>query len=388
MVALSTVALRTERTGCIRVAEASVAAAIAFLAILLAPAIGWGRIGFLLAGDAVRLTVSLLAGTKIARAVATLAILTFRVVLDPLLAAMVTVLLGGAYGAVFWVSLQYLRRIGKARVTANQGRYRAANEAMGGIKDLRLLGREAEMVRRYTKPSFRFARFQANTRVISSVPRYAIEAVAFGSVVAIVILLLAGGRTDTDILPALGLYAFAGYLLMPALQQVFAGAAQIRYSQGALDEVHAMVSKVDALGADPDAFADRSEIQPLPFEDAIRFEDVTYSYTGSAPVLQGLRLTIPKNASVSFVGATGAGKTTAVDLILGLFDPDQGTTSGDGTPLDETRMPHWQSRIGYVPQTSLRRATTPSLASAASVCRAGSASASALPGPCITIRTY
>ena len=287
----------------------------------------------------------------IARAVAALAILAFLVVLDPLLASFVVVVLGGAYGAIFWATRRYLRRVGHARVVANQERYRAANEAMGGIKDLRLLGREGHMASRYARPSYRFARFMSNAKIIGEVPRYAIEAVAFGGVVVIVLILLAGGRSVTEVLPTLGLYAFAGYRLMPALQRVFTGATQIRFSQGALDEVHEMVGLVGARSADSDDFEDRSTIQPIRFEDEVRFERLGFAYPGTAPVLHEVDVTIRKNESVAFVGSTGAGKTTLVDLLLGLLEPTAGRITVDGTPLDRETLPAWQSRIGYVPQS-------------------------------------
>ena len=285
-----------------------------------------------------------------ARAVAALAIVILLVTIDPILALLVTLVLGGAYVAIYLISRGYLRRIGRERVQANQARYRAASEAFGGIKDLLLLGRQAEMVQRFSRPSLAFARTQANSRILGTVPRQALEAVAFGSIVAFVLVLLSSGRPVIDVVPMVGLYAFAGYRLMPALQQIFAAATQIRYSQAALDEVHAMVRRVDATMADPDAFPDREAQPPLPFRDRLRFENVTFAYAGSETVLRDVTLDIPVRSHVAFVGPTGAGKTTLIDVLLGLLRPTAGRITVDGTTLDDANRPRWQARVGYVPQ--------------------------------------
>jgi ATP-binding cassette subfamily C protein len=145
-------------------------------------------------------------------------------------------------------------------------------------------------------------------------------------------------------------YAFAGYRLLPALQVIFQGATHIRYSTAALEEVHQMVRLVDARIADPDAFADVDALEALPFRDRIRFEDVGFAYATSGPVLQDVDLEIPSRASVAFVGPTGAGKTTLIDLLLGLLTPTSGRITVDGTELDAATRPRWQARLGYVPQ--------------------------------------
>jgi ATP-binding cassette, subfamily B, bacterial PglK len=289
--------------------------------------------------------------TMIAKSAAAIAIIALVLVIDPLLASLVALVLAGTYGVIFLAVRNYLERIGRERVAANQRRHRAAREAFGGIKELRLLGREREMARRYAEPSLRFAQVQATTAAIGGLPRFALEAIAFSSIVAIVLALLATGREVAEIVPVLGLYAFAGYRLMPALQQVFASATAIRYSTGALDEVHTMFTQVDASTADLDAFVDPATVAPLPFADRIRFAGVAFRYETSEAILRELDFEIPVRCSAAFVGPTGAGKTTAIDLLLGLLEPTTGSVTVDGVPLSPDVLPRWRRCIGHVPQT-------------------------------------
>ena len=288
----------------------------------------------------------------IAETVSVLGILILLVTIDPWLALLTGTVLGGTYGLIYLGTRRYLGVIGRNRVGANQARHQAANEAMGGIKDVKLLGREAEMVSRYSVPSRRYARYYAANRIISTVPRYLLEAVAFGSIVMIVLVQLGMGRAVNDMIPVLGLYAFAGYRLLPALQRIFQGVANIRYSMGALDEVHATIRRLDVTTADSDAFADRSEVEALPFEKALALRKVTYRYpTSGQPVLREIDLEIPVRTSAAFVGATGAGKTTIVDIVLGLLTPDEGSLTVDGVAVDTSNAERWQKLVGYVPQS-------------------------------------
>ena len=127
---------------------------------------------------------------------------------------------------VFLAVRHELVRIGRERVTANKERFKSANELFGAIKDIKLLNRESEFIQTFSVPSRQLARHMALAAVVGQVPRFALEIVAFGGVLAIAVYLLARGGGLQQVIPMLGLYVFAGYRLMPSLQQIFHALAQ------------------------------------------------------------------------------------------------------------------------------------------------------------------
>ncbi|MFB6274147.1 MAG: ABC transporter ATP-binding protein [Salinibacter sp.] len=284
----------------------------------------------------------------LARGIVALTILGFLVAIDPLLALIVALVLGGAYGILYLGVRTWLHRLGRDRFRANEERFRIANEAFGGIKQLKLLGREPLMLDRYSSPSKRFCHAQATNAVINQIPRFGMELLAFGGLLVIVLYLLAAGLDLSQVLPLAGVYAFAGYRLMPSLQQVFQGAAKARFNATVLDSIH---EELEGVSDNP--FSSRPGVPPvpLPFHDSLDLRGIKYHYPGAArPALADVDLTIQAQSSVAFVGKTGAGKTTLADVILGLLVPDAGEMSVDGTAITEDNRIRWQRNLGYIPQ--------------------------------------
>lgn len=273
------------------------------------------------------------------------AIVALLVVMDPLLAIVVVVSVGGSYGALYTVVRRKQRRLGRERVAANNQRFKIAGEAFGGIKDVKVLQREASFVRQFQPASWRYSMAAASNSIIAKIPRYIFETVAFGGLVLIVIYYLQAGQGIAQILPVLSLYAFAGYRMMPELQQLFQAAAQIRFNRAALDDLTADLSEIEVCPAVEMA------VNPLVFERSIDVQSVTFSYTATnLPALNSISLEIGKNQTIGLVGVSGSGKTTLIDLLLGLYEPDEGRILVDGVHLDQYSISAWRRQVGYVPQ--------------------------------------
>ena len=266
--------------------------------------------------------------------------------LEPRLAALVAGVFGLAYLAVYRFVRRPLTRIGARRLAANTERFKAVDQAFGSVKEVKVLGREADFVDQYRPAGRTFADGIATQQVLSQVPRYAIEALAFGFVMGLFLYLLSTRGSVPHVLPLAGAFALAGYRMLPALQQVYQGVSGLRFNQAVLETIH---RDLITHGAPPDHLPARPA--PLPFERELSLQGVSYTYPhAQAPALRGVSLTIARNTFVAFVGATGSSKTTLADVILGLLVLQSGSLSVDGATVTDANRRAWQANLGYVPQ--------------------------------------
>ena len=280
-----------------------------------------------------------------------LALVTLLVIIDPWLTVGVVLTIGGLYAAIFGAVRGVLSRVGHDRARANKERFTAASEALSGIKEIKLIGVERIYLDKFTEPSSRQARHQATNRTLGEAPKFLIEAISFGGIIALILVLLTtkGGASSTtvnDIIPILGLYVFAGYRMLPAAQNIYTGMAKLRFGAAAIDNVYNDLHARSAL-----AELTRHSPQPLIPVHNIALQIANYTYPNARhPALQDLTLKIPIGTSVGIIGQTGAGKTTLVDLLLGLLRPTNGAILVDDTPVTDSNLRAWQQSLGYVPQ--------------------------------------
>ena len=260
-------------------------------------------------------------------------------------------ILGGLNGLFFLVLRHKLTRLGGIIVTANKERFMAAGEALGGIKDIKLLGREQAYLSRFQGPSQRFAAGHAKHQTLNQVPLFLIEAIAIGGIILIsIIMLMNSGGIHSGamghILPTLGLYAFAAYRLKPAMNNIFQGFTSLRFGRATVDSLYSEMR----LNSAPKRLLRQPSTQ-IKARHSITLEQLSYTYPNAdKPTLRNLSLNIPVGSAVGLVGSTGAGKTTLVDIVLGLLRPTQGAITVDGTPITEQNLSDWQQSLGYVPQ--------------------------------------
>ena len=257
-----------------------------------------------------------------------------------------------AYLFLYRTVRRRLVRNGKMITQAQRWRFKLMGEGFGGIKDALLLGRQEVFTDRFTKASADFAHAQGNSAALGQVPRYAMELVAFGSVIFLILYLLAAHQGDLGaILPVLSVYALAGFKMLPAFQQVYTSISQIRGNLAAFEALRddLRASALPSNSSDEDQLQARKERWKA--NKSIRLDNVQFTYPGKQePALKGVNIEIPVNKVIGFVGATGSGKSTAIDLLLGLIEPQQGELLIDGEPVTAQRRRAWQNSLGFVPQ--------------------------------------
>ncbi len=289
--------------------------------------------------------------TIFSRSVIAFSILALLVWMNPILALVSGIVLGGAYLTIFLLVRKTLGTTGKEISRENARRTQVAYETFGSIKDIKILGREEEFFDRFRKPVERYSLYQSRSQMISLLPRYALETLAFGGIILIVIYLLSAGGTLAKALPLISLYALAGYRLMPALQAIFGNLTAIRFNISAVDRI---ADDLSSLRTDPrtaELSVPTPIHSPLPFSREITLEKIVFHYPNrEEAVLNGLSLTISSNTSIGIVGSTGSGKTTTLDILLGLLSPSSGRLLIDGVPVTKENIREWQANIGYVPQ--------------------------------------
>jgi ATP-binding cassette, subfamily B, bacterial PglK len=289
----------------------------------------------------------------VARVLTAVLLLATLFLVQPVIALSAAIVLGGFYVIIFRLLARKRREVDENLKTSLGGLFREAQQMLGGIKAVKVHRAEEHFLSRFAKHSAVVAQMYARLPIFANSARYLVEPLAFGGLVVAVLLLAAKGRDFSDILPNLGVMALAGYRLLPSLQLLYGQLTQISSMRHAVDEVYEEFVAVETdASLSPRATSDGvTPAKPFRWNDAITLREVSFRYPdASRPALDGLSLTIAKNTSLGVIGPTGSGKSTLVDLLLGLYEPTAGEILIDGGPLTPVLMPSWQASIGYVPQ--------------------------------------
>ena len=277
-------------------------------------------------------------------------IMVMLFIVDIIVSLVAVLVLGGAYAVIFLSINKQLTKRGTLRIETNIRRYKVVGEAFGGIKEIKVVHRENYFLKEFSKASLENVRHQAWNVVVSQMPKYALETLAFGGIILFVIILLLRQGDVQQVVPIIALFALAGYRLMPAFQQIFNTFTEMQFNQEALNRIYRDITEGEKDDL-PFVVSREALPEPLPFQKEIRLQNITYYYPNTQlPVVADLNLVIQRNTSVALVGITGAGKTTLADIILGLLVPQKGAMLIDGLPVDEKNVLRWQLNLGYVPQ--------------------------------------
>lgn len=253
--------------------------------------------------------------------------------------ALVVILYGTALGSVRGRLQEYTRII----ASGYEQRLQAVQDSLGGIRDIILDRSQEAILARFASLDDRFMRARSNVAVLASAPRFLVETV--GLILIALLALVIAGRPGGVLaaLPVLGALALGAQRLLPLASQLFGGWASLSVSRPFLADV------VELL--ELPATTDDAPREPCAFEQSISFKNVAFCYPDRAtPAVHDINLTILKGQRVALVGPTGSGKSTLVDLLMGLIEPGRGRISIDGVPLTHDRLPAWRAAIAHVPQ--------------------------------------
>lgn len=281
------------------------------------------------------------------------AIMITLLVIDPLVAIVAIVGFGSAYGAIAWLTRRRLVHNSKCIAQQQTEVVKALQEGLGAIRDVLLDGTQKVYFNVYRKAILQLQRASGENTFINQAPRYAMEALGMALIAAFVLALSHRPGGVTGALPILGVLALGAQRLLPIMQQLYGNWSVVAGSKAALADVLAMLDQ--PLPAE----ASQPEPEPLTLKDTIRFDNVSFRYGSNGPwVLDGINLTIPKGVRIGFIGSTGSGKSTAVDLLMGLLEPTQGKILVDGQPVNLDRQRAWQRTVAHVPQSIFLADTT------------------------------
>ncbi|WP_398331793.1 ABC transporter ATP-binding protein [Vulcanococcus sp.] len=275
-----------------------------------------------------------------------LALVAVLLSLNPGVSLALALVVGGGYGLMLASSRRQLRRLGQAIVADQSQRIRSLQEGLGAIRDVILNGSQPNYTSAYSQADRSLRRQLGEGQFLALAPRYAMEAIGL-TAIALAALVLANGRAGfLGALPVLGGLALGAQRLLPTLQLIYGSWSGLRLNQPAL---HSVLGYLEQPIAPEDLAPPPS---PLPLRHSLELRSVSFRYGLELPwVLRDVHLTIRRGERLGIVGHTGSGKTTLVDLLMGLLEPTQGVLLLDGEPLRGERLRRWRSSIAHVPQS-------------------------------------
>lgn len=282
----------------------------------------------------------------VSSAVLLIAVMSALLAINPVVALESTLGFGASYALITWIDRRRLRANSELIAHEQTHVIKALQEGLGGIRDVLLNGTQSVYCDVYSRADHALRRAQGDNNFISTMPRHAMEAIGMVLIAALAFVLSRGTGGLAAALPLLGALALGAQRLLPALQQGYSAWATIAGNHASLADT------IDLLDQPLPEEARLPEPPPLPFRESIRFDAVRFQYNREGPwVIDRLDLVIPKGARVGFVGITGSGKSTALDLLMGLLTPTEGRVLVDGEQLCGPRVRAWQRTIAHVPQS-------------------------------------
>ena len=273
-----------------------------------------------------------------------ISIISLLLFVNPIATLIVSSILVGSYFIIFSLLNGFIKKIGKLRVKENEKRFKAVNEAFSSSKIMKLMNLEDFFTFSFKQPAQRFAIYNSTIESIAQIPRNLLEAITFGGMIAFTLIMMGSSNNLSDVIPYLTLYAFAGYKLLPSIQHIYYAFSRLAYTQAALND---LINDIESESLSREIIT-KDQIE---FKESVELRNISFRYASSElNALNNISITINANKSYGIVGPTGSGKTTLVDIILGLLVHTSGSILVDDSELNSANISSWQKNIGYVPQ--------------------------------------
>lgn len=291
------------------------------------------------------MSAAVAAGSEILTALAITLVLLFT-------APEITLIVGSLLLAVLAVVLRLTRRMaarfGREKAALDQASLKTLQQALGGVREIKALGREDFFSSSFAEQQRKLVELGYLGKTLETITPLVTETVFVCGAVAVIALVSDAGRSDAARLPLLALFSYAAFRIVPSINRIAWRITQVR---GASAPVAALYDHWLLLNAEDRESQVTTNGPIVKFSDQIVLEHVSYAFPGSdSAVLRDVCLTIRFGQSVGILGPTGMGKTTLLDLLVGLLSPSSGRILVDGSDLRE-RLPAWKRNVGYVPQT-------------------------------------
>ena len=273
----------------------------------------------------------------------------------------VTITLGVAVsvGIMFLLMIKGLRRVlaryGDERRVYSANMFKCMQQAFGGIKEIKIANRESYFQNDFEKQNEVYTHVIKQNAFLSAIPKPVMEALCIAGLMAVIAIQVANGTTDTtQFIGVLGVFAAAAFKLLPSVNKISSYFAAIVHNAVVIEKVrdeYREMHETKLSGGQNKESAAKTREKTISLEREISVEHLEFSYPNTEEaVIRDANVVIPKNCSAAFIGPSGAGKTTFVDLILGILTPQKGSICVDGTDIHEA-LRGWHEKIGYIPQT-------------------------------------
>jgi len=280
----------------------------------------------------------------ISKSLITISLIIMLLIVDIKITLIVGFSLSVTYGLIFYFVKRYLVKIGEQRLSNNQLRFSSVNEVFGAVKEVKIGQLEEIYIKKYSNASYILAITQAYSQLIGQLPRFILEGIVFGGILLIMLYIMTKTGSFNNSLPIISLFIFAGYRLMPALQQIYSSFTSLTFVGPTIHKLYDDYKKLNLPNLD-------QKQENLSFNNAITLKNIFYEYPNSKRIaLKNISLKIPVKTRIGIVGTTGSGKTTLIDIILGLLEPKKGKFEVDEKVISNHNRISWQRLIGYVPQ--------------------------------------